>query len=288
LYSMNILVTGSDGQLGSEIRKLAPDYAGYRFFFTDKDELDATNGEAVYKFLKKNGVSCLINCVGYTAVDRAEEDRPGASLLNTTAARTLAEATAKAGAMMVHISTDYVFEGKGFRPYTENDTANPKTIYGKTKLEGEIEVIFNAKKALIIRTSWLYSSYGNNFLKTILEKCGSEKELRVVFDQVGTPTYARDLARAILDILPKVPPKMRAEVYNYSNEGVGSWYDFAKAILEISGINCKLVPVLSKDIKAAAMRPHYSVLDKARIKKDFGLEIPHWRDSLVECMQQMR
>ena len=287
-HHMNVLVTGSNGQLGSEIRGLAPEYAGFRFFFTDKDELDVTNGEAVSRFLKKNSIACLINCVGYTAVDKAEGDRAGASLLNTMAARILAESTAKAGAMMVHVSTDYVFEGKGFRPYTENDTANPKTIYGKTKLEGEIEVIFNAKKALIIRTSWLYSSHGNNFLKTILEKCRTEQELRVVYDQVGTPTYARDLARAILEIIPGVPPKMRGEVYNFSNEGVASWYDFAKAILEIGGINCKLVPVLSKDIQAAATRPHYSVLDKSRLKKDFGLEIPHWRDSLVECMQKMR
>lgn len=284
---MNLLVTGSNGQLGSEFRDLAPAYPAFRFFFTDKEELDVTDGEAVLRYLKKQGIDCLVNCVGYTAVDRAEDDRAGASLLNTLAARVLAEATAKAGAIMVHVSTDYVFEGKGFRPYTEGDTANPKTIYGKTKLEGEIEVIFNAKKALIIRTSWLYSTYGHNFLKTILEKCRTEKELRVVYDQVSTPTYARDLAKAILDIIPRVPQKIRAEVYNYSNEGVGSWYDFAKAILEISGLDCKLVPVLSKDIQAAAIRPHYSVLDKSRIKKDFQLEIPHWRDSLRECMQKV-
>jgi dTDP-4-dehydrorhamnose reductase len=284
---MNILVTGSNGQLGSEIRDLAPEYSAFGFFFTDKKELDVTNGEAVHRFMKKNGVSCLINCVGYTAVDQAEDDRPGASLLNILAARSLAEASAKVGAMMVHVSTDYVFDGKGSKPYTESDTANPRTIYGKTKLEGEIEVIFNARKALIIRTSWLYSEYGNNFLKTILEKCRTEKELRVVFDQVGTPTYARDLARAVLDIIPRVPQKMRAEVYNFSNEGVASWYDFAKAVLEIGGIKCKLVPVLSKEIQAAAQRPHYSVLDKTRIKRDFGLTIPHWRDSLAECMQKI-
>lgn len=272
--------------MGSELKDLAPSYPGFRFFFADKQELDVTNGEGVYKFLKKNGIACLINCVGYTAVDQAEDDRGGANLLNTVAARAMAEGTARVGATMVHISTDYVFEGKSFRPYTESDTANPKTIYGKTKLEGEIEVIFNAKRALIIRTSWLYSSYGSNFLKTILEKCRTEKELRVVYDQVGTPTYARDLARAILDIIPRLPQKLRAEVYNYSNEGVASWYDFAKAILETAGMDCKLIPVLGKEIQAVAQRPHYSVLDKTRIKRDFGLDIPHWRDSLKECMQK--
>jgi dTDP-4-dehydrorhamnose reductase len=287
-FAMNILVTGSNGQLGSELRDLGPAYPDFRFFFTDKEDLDVTSGDAVYKYLKKNDIGCLINCVGYTAVDLAEDDREGAALLNTAAAKSMAEATARTHALMVHVSTDYVFEGKGFRPYTENDTASPRTIYGKTKLEGEIEVIFNAKRSVIIRTSWLYSSHGSNFVKTILGKAATEKELRVVYDQVGTPTYAADLARAILHMIPRLPSRVRGEIYNYSNEGVASWFDFAKAILDFSGADCRLLPVLTKDIEAAAARPHYSVLNKDRIKREFGLDIPYWRDSLKACLGKLK
>ncbi len=229
----------------------------------------------------------LINCVGYTAVDQAENDKPNATLLNATAAKYMAEATAKNGALMVHISTDYVFEGKNFRPYTENDTASPKTVYGKSKLDGEIEVIFNAKRAIIFRTSWLYSSYGHNFVKIILDKAKKEKELKVVYDQIGSPTYARDLAKTILDILPKIPVKIRSEIYNYSNEGVASWFDFAKAVTDYKGIKCKLFPVQSKDFPSVATRPHYSILNKSRIKNEFGIEIPHWADSLKECLEKL-
>ena len=284
---MNILVTGSNGQLGSEFRDLAPNYTQHQFFFTDQDELDIIQAEKLLKFLKANKIECLINCAGYTSVDQAEDNKPEAIRLNATAVKQMAEATAKVGAIMIHISTDYVFEGKNFKPYTENDTASPKTTYGKSKLDGEIEMIFNAKRALVFRTSWLYSSHGNNFVKNILEKAKSEKELRVVYDQVGTPTYARDLAVGILEILPKIPSKIRAEIYNFSNEGVASWYDFAKAILEIKGVDCKVVPVLTKDFPTPAQRPHYSVLNKSRVKKDFGIEIPHWRDSLKDCLQKL-
>lgn len=282
---MNILVTGSKGQLGSEIRDISPAYPQYTFFFTDKEDLDVTDIEKVQKFIKKHSIDCLINCVGYTQVDQAEDEKEDAVKLNSTAARDLAAATARAGAMMIHISSDYVFEGKNFKPYKEGDNTNPKTIYGKTKLDGEVEVIFNAKRAVIIRTSWLFSRHGKNFVKTILEKAKTEDELRVVFDQVGSPTYAADLARAILDIIPNVPVKIRAEIYNYSNEGVASWFDFASAIVEIKGLDCKVMPILSKDITPKAIRPHYSVLDKSRIKKDFGIEIPHWRDSLKRCLE---
>jgi dTDP-4-dehydrorhamnose reductase len=284
---MNILVTGSNGQLGSEFRDLAPQYAQHQFFFSDQDDLDIAHSEKVLKFLKANKIECLINCAGYTSVDQAEDNKAEAIRLNATAVKQMAEATAKVGAIMIHISTDYVFEGKNFKPYTENDTASPKTTYGKSKLDGEIEMIFNAKRALVFRTSWLYSSHGNNFVKTILEKAKTEKELRVVYDQVGTPTYARDLAAGILEILPKIPSKIRAEIYNFSNEGVASWYDFAKAILEIKGIDCKVVPVLTKDFPTPAMRPHYSVLNKSRVKKDFDIEIPHWRDSLKDCLEKL-
>ena len=284
---MNILITGSNGQLGSEFRELAPSHKGHQFFFTDVQELDITNPDRAYKYMKTNKIECVVNCAGYTQVDKAEDDKPGATLVNSTGTKNLAEASSRVGAMLVHISTDYVFEGKNFKPYTENDTANPKSIYGKTKLDGEIEVMFNAKRAIIIRTSWLYSSFGQNFVKTILEKAGTEKELKVIYDQVGTPTYARDLAKAILEIIPKVPSKVRGEIYNFSNEGVASWYDFAKAILEIKGLDCKIIPVLTKDFPQKALRPQYSVLNKSRIKKDFGIEIPHWRDSLKDCLANL-
>jgi dTDP-4-dehydrorhamnose reductase len=220
-------------------------------------------------------------------VDKAEDDKAQASLLNSTITKYLAEASSKVGALMIHVSSDYVFEGKNFKPYSENDTANPKSAYGKTKLDGEIEVMFNAKRAIIIRTSWLYSVNGTNFVKTILQKAKTEPELKVVFDQIGTPTYARDLAKAILDIIPKIPSKIRGEIYNYSNEGVASWFDLAKAILEIKGLNCPVQPVLSKEFKQLAQRPHYSVLNKTKIKKDFGIEIPYWRDSLKECLAKL-
>lgn len=284
---MNILVTGSNGQLGSEFRDLAPSWDQHQFFFVSHKELDITDGDKVAKFLKSNKIECLINCAAFTAVDKAEEDKTQAVLLNATAVKQMAEATAKAGAIMIHISTDYVFDGKSYRAYTENDTASPKTIYGKTKLDGEIEMIFNAKRALIFRTSWLYSSHGENFVKTILEKASKEKEVKVVNDQIGSPTYARDLARAILQILPKIPSKIRAEIYNFSNEGVASWYDVAKAIVDIKGLDCRVVPISSKEFPTVAPRPPFSVLSKARITKDFGIDVPYWRDSLRECLGKL-
>ncbi|MFP4288051.1 MAG: dTDP-4-dehydrorhamnose reductase [Bacteroidales bacterium] len=284
---MNILITGSNGQLGSEFRQLESKYKEHKFFFTDVDDLDITDADASAKFVKNNGIQVCVNCAGYTAVDKAENDKIQAMLVNATAVKNLAIACAKANALFVHISTDYVFEGKNYKPYTENDTASPKSIYGKTKLDGEIEVIFNAKRALIFRTSWLYSSFGNNFVKTMVEKGKSLGELRVVYDQIGSPTYAADLAQAILSIMEKVPSKMRTEIYNFSNEGIASWYDFAKAIFDIKNIDCNVVPVPSKEYKTDAVRPFYSILDKSKIKKDFGLTIPYWRDSLKRCLDLM-
>ncbi|MFW6275434.1 MAG: dTDP-4-dehydrorhamnose reductase [bacterium] len=284
---MNILITGSNGQLGSEFRQLESKYKEHKFFFTDVDDLDITDADASAKFVKNNGIQACINCAGYTAVDKAENDKIQAMLVNATAVKNLAIACAKVNALFVHISTDYVFEGKNYKPYTENDTASPKSIYGKTKLDGEIEVIFNAKRALIFRTSWLYSSFGNNFVKTMVEKGKSLGELRVVYDQIGSPTYAADLAQAILSIMEKVPSKMRTEIYNFSNEGIASWYDFAKAIFDIKNIDCNVVPVPSKEYKTDAVRPFYSILDKSKIKKDFGITIPYWRDSLKRCLDLM-
>jgi dTDP-4-dehydrorhamnose reductase len=284
---MNILIIGSNGQLGSEFRELEKEYNSYKFFYTDLNELDITNAEKTMQFVKSNKIEAAINCAAFTSVDAAESQKSDAALINATGAKNIATACAKVNALLIHISTDYVFEGKNFKPYTENDTAGPKTTYGKTKLDGEIEVIFNAKRALIFRTSWLYSSYGNNFMKTIFEKAKKEKELKVVYDQVGTPTYAGDLARAILEIIPKVPQKIRTEIYNFSNEGVASWYDFAHAIVKIKNLDCKIEPVLSKEFQTEAVRPHYSVLNKARVKKDFGVSLPHWRDSLEKCLAKM-
>lgn len=284
---MNILVTGSNGQLGSEFQELAKEFSQYNFFFTDINDLDISDIEKTGKYLKTNKIEVIVNCAAFTAVDLAETQKPDAMLVNATGVKNLAQMAAKQNALLIHISTDYVFEGKNFRPYTENDTASPKTTYGKTKLDGEIEVIFNAKRALIIRTSWLYSSFGNNFVKTIVSKCASEDQINVVFDQIGNPTYAADLARAILEIIPRVPAKIRTEVYNYSNEGVASWYDFAQAIVDIRKSSCKITPILTKDFPTPALRPHYTVLNKSRIKKDFNIEIPHWRTSLEKCLAKL-
>ncbi len=284
---MKILVTGSNGQLGRALSKEASLYPDHQFLFTDVSELDITSAEAVKRFFSVNKPDCVINCAAYTAVDQAESDQPTANQLNATAVRHLAEASAKGGALMIHISTDYVFDGKSSRPYTESDSTNPKTIYGKSKLNGELEVIFNTSRSVIIRTSWLYSEYGHNFVKAIMAKASKGEILRVVSDQAGTPTYATDLAKAILDIIPHLPSGIRGKIYNYSNEGICSWYDFAHAIIEFLGCENEVVPVSSKDFKTTAVRPHYSVLDKTSIKKDFGLLIPHWRQSLRQCVQQL-
>lgn len=284
----NILVTGGKGQLGQTLQDLASAYGQYNFRFTDKEELDVTSAEDVKRYLKNNPCDCLINCAGYTSVDGAEDDSAAASLLNAKAAGILAEATAKKGALMVHLSTDYVFDGKKSRPYSEGDSANPRSVYGKSKLDGEIEVIFNAKRAIIIRTSWLYSSHGKNFVKTIREKAGEEKEIKVVVDQIGTPTSASDLGMAILHMLPTIPSRMRGEIFNYSNEGVASWYDVAMAVVEMEGLDCKVIPVMTREVSSRAERPHYSVLDKSRIKKEYALQIPHWRNSLRVCLDALK
>lgn len=285
---MQILVTGSNGQLGSELRELAPLYKDYQFLFTDINELDITSVDDISRYFKGKKIGCVINCAGFTAVDQAESDVMGANLLNGLAAGYLAEAASNAKALMMHISTDYVFDGKNHKPYSESDATGPQTAYGKSKLNGEVEVIFNASRSVIIRTSWLYSGYGHNFVKTIIKKARETGSLSVVYDQIGSPTYAADLAKALLDMIPRLPSRVRGEIYNYSNEGACSWYDFAMAISELQGINCKIKPVQSKEFKTAAVRPHYSVLDKARFRKDFGLEIPHWRDSLKRCLEKIQ
>jgi dTDP-4-dehydrorhamnose reductase len=285
---MNILITGANGQLGSEIREISPMFKDLNFTFTDIDELDITNYNALGKFFLKNKFDCIINCAGYTAVDKAEAETEMAMRLNATAVKNLAEFSSTYNSLFVHVSTDYVFDGKNYKPYSEGDLTNPKSAYGKTKLEGEVEIIFNAQKAVIFRTSWLYSSYGNNFVKAILKNAKEKGALNVVNDQIGSPTYAKDLAKAILDIIPIYKAESKFEILNYSNEGVCSWYDFAKEIIEIAGIDCPITPIESKDYPTAATRPFYSVLNKAKIRKQFGISIPHWKDSLKECLNLLK
>lgn len=288
---MNILVTGAYGQLGREIRELSNLYPTHKFFFTDVDSLDITSETAVQKYFKKNNPDFVINCAAYTAVDKAESNAESARLINAVAPGFLAKAARNSGAGMIHISTDYVFNGDSFLPYVENDPVKPQGVYGQTKLEGEERTQQENKNTMIIRTSWLYSSFGNNFVKTML-RLGQEREiLKVVFDQVGTPTYAGDLAGAVLQIAEtyqKEKGRFVPGIYHYSNEGVASWYDFARAVFELAGINCNVLPVLSEEFPTAARRPHYSVLNKSKIKTTFNLEIPYWKDSLKICIKKLQ
>jgi dTDP-4-dehydrorhamnose reductase len=285
--ALKILITGSKGQLGSEFQVIFGNYKNFNFIFTDIEELDITDKNQLDKLMKKEAIECVINCAAYTAVDKAEDEMEKARLINKTAVSNLAEVTSNHKALLVHISTDYVFDGKNCKPYLETDNTNPRCFYGKSKLEGEIEIIFNAAKAIIIRTSWLYSSFGNNFVKTIFKKGKEKGSLQVVYDQVGSPTYARDLAETILNIIPRFQSSNRAEIYNYSNEGVISWYDFAKAIIEIKGIKCEIQPIETKNYPTPAVRPFYSVLNKSKIKKDYDIQIPYWKDSLIKCLNEI-
>ena len=288
---MKILVTGAEGQLGSEIRSIAEQYPDFNFLFTDINELDLTDHQALESFVKKSSPDYIINCAAYTAVDIAEEDVELAKLLNTKVPGQLGTLATQYNCKVIHVSTDYVFDGTAYLPYTENDLVNPESVYGKTKLNGEIALLKESTSAMVIRTSWLYSGYGKNFVKTMI-KLGEERdELKVVFDQVGTPTYAGDLARAILTIILKTSRnelEWKPGIYHYTNEGVCSWYDFAKAIHEISGIQCNVHPIISEEYPTPAKRPPYSVLNKSKIKRIFELEIPYWRDSLNKCINELK
>lgn len=280
----NILVTGSNGQLGNEIRDLSKSYND-NFTFTDRSTLDITNKEAIKTFVKKENIDTIINCSAYTAVDKAETDAENADKVNHLAIQYLAEITKEKNLKLIHISTDYVFDGKNHIPYTENDPTIPNTIYGKTKLAGEKTITeIGPNNSIIIRTSWVYSSYGNNFVKTMLNLGKTKERLTVIDDQVGTPTYAADLAKAILDIIPQLNNE-QPQIYHYSNEGVLSWYDFAKKIMEMAKLKCEIVPIATKDYPTPAKRPHYSLLNKAKIKKEFGITIPYWKDSLDRCLK---
>jgi len=279
----NILVTGSYGQVGSELQSLSTEYQ-YNFFFTDKKILDITDKSALQKYCQDNKITHIINCAAYTAVDKAQEDCQNADKVNHIAVKYLSDIAKNNDISLVHISTDYVFDGTNYRPYIETDPTNPQGVYGQTKLDGELEMLdINPKNSIIIRTSWVYSSFGANFVKTMLKLGKDRDELSVIFDQVGTPTFARDLAYTILEILPKIDTE-DVEIYHYSNEGVLSWYDFAKEIMKMAKIECKIKPILTKDYPTPASRPHYSLLDKSKIKNDFNLSIPYWKDSLSQCL----
>ncbi len=283
----NILVTGAQGQLGSEIKALAHLYDEFNFFFTDKDDLDITDIDAIKTFVQTKNINAIINCAAYTAVDLAEDEFKLADLINHNATKYLAKTAKEFNLKLIHVSTDYVFDGKSHIPYNENDITKPTSSYGKTKLDGELSLKAIAPaNSIIIRTAWVYSSYGSNFVKTMLGLGKDKNTLNVVYDQMGSPTYARDLALAILKILPKLSNK-KTETYHYTNEGVCSWYDFAKAIFEIKNINCHVIPIPTSAYPTKATRPHYSILNKQKIKNSFEITIPYWRDSLKECLTKL-
>lgn len=283
---MNILVTGANGQLGNEMQMLAKENLQHTYFFTDVQELDICDEQAVYAYVSEHQIDVIVNCAAYTAVDKAEDDAEFCDKLNNVAPGYLARAAQANGAAMIQVSTDYVFDGTAHIPYTEDQPTCPTSVYGSTKLTGEQNVMNHCEKTMVIRTAWLYSIYGNNFVKTMI-RLGREREsLGVIFDQIGTPTYANDLALAIFAALNK---GIVRGIYHFSDEGVCSWYDFTIAIHRLAGItSCKVKPLHTADYPAKAPRPHYSVLDKTKIKETFGIEIPHWEESLKRCINQLR
>lgn len=284
---INVLVTGSNGQLGSEIRErelLNPDLS---FTFVDIEELNLIDFIAVDDFFKNNTFDFCINCAAYTAVDKAEEETELAMLVNHKAVENLAKVCTNHNVFLIQLSTDYIFDGTNFRPYVETDPPSPNSVYGTSKLKGEEAVTTFAKKWIILRTSWLYSFYGHNFVKTILRYGKERDQLKVVFDQVGTPTNAGELAESILEIIQQPIKNQKNQIYHFSNHGVCSWYDFAKAIIELADIKCDVIPIESKDFPSKANRPFYSVLNKAKIINDFNIEIPQWRDSLKSVIQKI-
>lgn len=285
---MNVLITGANGQLGSELKDISSSFANIQFFFTSSKVVDVCKYAVLESFVLANNIDAIINCAAYTQVDKAEIEAEEAKRINTLAVYNLAKVIKKVNGKIIHISTDYVFDGKNYKPYVEEDATSPVGVYGTTKLKGEAALKELDVNGIVIRTSWLYSEFGNNFVKTML-KLGKDKgTLGVIFDQVGSPTNAKDLAYSCLQILStKEKLNEQGLVYHYSNEGVASWYDFAKAIFEFANINCVVNPIETKDYPTPAKRPHYSVLNKHKIKKDFGVEIPYWRDSLKECVKKI-
>ena len=282
---MRILITGGNGQLGSEFRNLAKNYSEFKFFFTDVHDCDLTSKDSVRKYFSENSFDCIINCAAYTAVDDAEKEKFKAKKLNVEAVENILFICKKFKMKLIHISTDYVFNGNKTTPYTEKDNTNPLGVYGKTKLEGEKKIYKSDIDAVVIRTSWLYSHYGKNFLKTMIRLSNEKSEISVVNDQYGCPTYALDLANACLKIISlngKISEK--SKLYHYSNEGSASWYDFAKKIFELKNIKIKLNPVDSSTLNIVAERPKYSVFDKHLIQSHFNIKIPKWQNSLKKCL----
>ena len=285
---MNILVTGSNGQLGNSIRKQSVSYPVYRFFYTDIDELDITREEAVTEFIKQNSINGIINAAAYTAVDKAETEPDRADMINGNAVSILARAAKENDSLLVHVSTDYVFSGRHYQPVKEDDKPEPVSAYARSKLLGEQRIMQISPRAVIVRTSWLYSEYGHNFVKSMIKYGRERDELNVVYDQIGTPTYAGDLAEIILRLMPEWQEFVRPEILHYSNEGVASWYDFAVAIHELAGINCHVNPIETKDYPLPAKRPYYSLMSKEKISGRYGLSIPHWRESLKICLANLQ
>lgn len=295
----SILVTGANGQLGKSIKRHTSLYSGFNFVFVSREELDLSSSYAIAEFFADKAFDVIINCAAYTAVDKAESEPELADQINHQAVKTLAEIAKQNDTLLIHVSTDYVFNGESFKPYQEEQATDPQGVYGLTKLKGEQALLEIEPAGSIVRTSWVYSEFGNNFVKTMLRLGQERDQLGVIFDQVGTPTYAGDLAQAILEMLnfkldsdSQVDTKMpkhaegngAVEIYHYSNEGVCSWYDFAKTIFELSNIDCTVNPIETKDYPTPAKRPHYSVLNKSKIKQSFGIEIPYWKDSLRKCL----
>ena len=281
----NILITGANGQLGNEMRVLSAENPEYAYFFTDVAELDICNEQAILDFVKANQINVIVNCAAYTAVDKAEENVELCTKLNADAVGYLAKAAEACGAEFIQISTDYVFDGTAHVPYKETDETCPNSVYGTTKLLGEQNALTFCSRSMVIRTAWLYSTFGNNFVKTMIRFAKDRDMLGVIFDQVGTPTYARDLARVIFAAIRQ---GVISGVYHFSNEGVCSWYDFAKAIHRLAGItDCKVKPLHTSEYPTKASRPHYSVLDKTKIKTTYSIEIPYWMDSLESCIAEL-
>ena len=282
---MNILITGCNGQLGNEMQLLEKENPQHTYYNTDVAELDITDREAIQRFVDDNQIDGIVNCAAYTAVDKAEENEELARLLNTVAPGYLAEAIERRSGWLIQISTDYVFDGTNHKPYVETDSVCPNSVYGRTKLGGEVAAMQACQRTMVIRTAWLYSTFGNNFVKTMIRLGNERQELGVIFDQIGTPTYARDLAVAIFAAINQgVTPG----IYHFSNEGVISWYDFTKAIHRLAGImTCRVRPLHTSEYPTPAARPHYSVLDKTKIKQTYGLEIPYWEESLEVCVRKL-
>lgn len=284
---MNILVTGSNGQLGSELKRMAAADRKYNWYFTDVDELDITNKDRIEGFFSAKGIDICINCAAYTAVDKAEEEVEKAMILNAQAVEFLADACYANHALLLHISTDYVFNGENFIPYTENDTVNATSAYGRTKAEGEKRLTSHKCSSIILRTSWLYSAFGLNFVKTMLKLGQTQDRIEVVADQIGSPTWAFDLAWAIMLIIDNKSDNHQKEIYHFSNEGAISWYDFAKAIMEIKQLPAEIIPIPSTARPSTSKRPYYSLMSKEKFKQKYGLAIPYWKDSLIKCLNEL-